>query len=66
MNTLFLYAPDRCLPTIPYSSLPALQACLKTNGYASDILDLNVELFDRLIQADKLGGYYGWVENRFP
>lgn len=65
MNTLFLYAPDRCLPTIPYSSLPALQACLKTNGYASDILDLNVELFDSLIQADKLGGYYGWVENRF-
>ena len=65
MKTLFLYAPDRCLPTIPYSSMPALQACLRTHGYESDIMDLNVELFDYLVQKDRLGGYYGWVEERF-
>lgn len=65
MKTLFLYAPDRCLPTIPYSSLPALQACLRREGYESDIMDLNVELFDHLVQKDRLSGYHGWVNNRF-
>lgn len=65
MKTLFLYAPDRCLPTIPYSSLPALQACLRKAGYATHIMDLNVELFDYLVQKDRIGGYYGWVKNKF-
>lgn len=65
MKTLFLYAPDRCLPTIPYSSLPALQACLRTAGYRTGILDLNVALFDHLVQKDTISGYYGWVEDKF-
>ncbi len=65
MKTLFLYAPDRCLPTIPYSSLPALQGCLRRSGYETKILDLNVELFDHLTTGDRISGYYGWVENHF-
>jgi anaerobic magnesium-protoporphyrin IX monomethyl ester cyclase len=65
MKTLFLYAPDRCLPTIPYSSLPALQACLRKAGHSTEIMDLNVELFDWLVQRDRVGAYYGWVRNRF-
>ncbi len=65
MKTLFLYAPDRCLPTIPYSSLPALQACLRREGYETGILDLNVALFDQLVKKDTVLGYYNWVAERF-
>jgi len=65
MKTLFLYAPDRCLPTIPYSSVPALQACLRREGYETGVLDLNVELFDHLVRRDTIGGYYDWVADHF-
>ncbi len=65
MKTLFLYAPDRCLPTIPYSSLPALQACLRKVGQSTEIMDLNVELFDWLVKGDRIASYHGWVRNRF-
>lgn len=65
MKTLFLYAPDRCLPTIPYSSLPALQACLRKAGHDTEIMDLNVELFDWLIKKDRISAYHGWVRERF-
>lgn len=65
MKTLFLYAPDRALPTIPYSSLPALQACLRKAGQTTEIMDLNVELFDWLVKGDRVANYYGWVRDRF-
>ncbi|MBI4881466.1 MAG: cobalamin B12-binding domain-containing protein [Planctomycetes bacterium] len=65
MKTLFLYAPDRCLPSIPYSSLAGLQACLRRAGHETGILDLNVELFDHLIQAERLETFCAYVAERF-
>ncbi|MFO0980829.1 MAG: cobalamin-dependent protein [Planctomycetota bacterium] len=64
MRVLLVYPPDRCLPTVPYSSLPALKACLREAGHDVGFYDLNVEVFHRLVQKPRLEWYYRYAEQR--
>jgi radical SAM superfamily enzyme YgiQ (UPF0313 family) len=61
MKVALLYPPDRCLPTIPYSSLATLSACLKEQGHEVLIRDLNVEVFDWLADGNRLAGYFDYA-----
>ncbi|MEW6745617.1 MAG: radical SAM protein [Planctomycetota bacterium] len=64
MKILLAYPPDRCLPTIPYSSLAALKGCLVQAGHEVAIRDLNVEVFHHLVKRERLEGYYRYAEWR--
>jgi hypothetical protein len=64
MRVLLVYPPDRCLPTVPYSSLPALKACLRQAGHDVGFYDLNVEVFHQLVRKDRLEAYYRFAEDR--
>ena len=61
MKVALVYAPDRCLPTIPYSSLAQLQAVLRHEGHEVCVRDLNVEVFDWLNDRDRLAGYFDFA-----
>lgn len=61
MKVALVYAPDRCLPTIPYSSLAQLSAVLRSDGHEVLIRDLNVEVFDWLCDRDRLAGYFDFA-----
>ncbi len=53
MKILLLY-PPQWTPNSPYLSLPLLSAQLKKRGFATEIRDLNIEFFNRILTADNL------------
>src|SRR5262245_13881686 len=64
MKVLLVYPPDRCLPTIPYSSLAQLSAVLREAGHQVAIRDVNAETFAWLNQRDRLAGYFDYASAR--
>src|SRR5262245_33066091 len=64
MKVLLLYPPDRCLPTIPYSSLAQLAAVLRQAGHEAVIRDVNAEAFEWLNHRDRLAGYFDYALDR--
>jgi hypothetical protein len=64
MKVLLVYPPDRCLPTIPYSSLAQLSAVLRQAGHEVSIRDVNAETFAWLNHRDRLAGYFDFAANR--
>ncbi len=58
MKVALVYPPDRCLPTIPYSSLACLKACLRTDGHEVSVHDLNAEVFHWLNRRERLEEWY--------
>jgi len=64
MKVLLVYPPDRCLPTIPYSSLAQLAAVLREAGHDVSIRDVNAEAFAWLNQRDRLSGYFDFAAAR--
>jgi len=65
MKILLVYPPDRCLPTIPFSSLAVLQGVLRGAGHETSVRDMNVEVFDFLVKKDRLLGYADAVHEWF-
>jgi radical SAM superfamily enzyme YgiQ (UPF0313 family) len=61
MKVLLVYPPDRCLPTIPYSSLAQLSAVLREAGHQVGVRDVNAETFAWLNQRDRLAGYFDYA-----
>jgi hypothetical protein len=64
MKVLLAYPPDRCLPTIPYSSLAQLSAVLKHAGHECVIRDVNAETFAWLNHRERLAGYFDFAVSR--
>jgi anaerobic magnesium-protoporphyrin IX monomethyl ester cyclase len=64
MKVLLAYPPDRCLPTIPYSSLAQLSAVLKHAGHDCVIRDVNAETFAWLNHRERLAGYFDFAVRR--
>jgi radical SAM superfamily enzyme YgiQ (UPF0313 family) len=64
MKVLLVYPPDRCLPTIPYSSLAQLSAVLRQAGHDCAIRDVNAETFAWLNRRDRLAGYFDYAVGR--
>jgi radical SAM superfamily enzyme YgiQ (UPF0313 family) len=64
MKVLLVYPPDRCLPTIPYSSLAQLAAVLREAGHEVSLRDVNAETFEWLNHRDRLAGYYDFAAAR--
>ena len=64
MKALLVYPPDRCLPTIPYSSLAQLSAVLREAGHEVSVRDVNAETFAWLNHRDRLAGYFDYAAAR--
>jgi radical SAM superfamily enzyme YgiQ (UPF0313 family) len=64
MRITLIHPPDGMLPTVPYASMPCLTSCLAEHGHEVSVRDVNLELFDTLLQRDKLEGWYDDVEAR--
>ena len=64
MKVLLVYPPDRCLPTIPYSSLAQLSAVLRHAGHECSVRDVNAETFAWLNRRDRLAGYFDFAVGR--
>ena len=53
MKILLLY-PPQWTPNSPYLALPLLSAQLKKRGFETDIMDLNIEFFNRILKKSNL------------
>lgn len=53
MKVLLLY-PPQWTPNSPYLALPLLAAQLRKKGFATEIKDLNIEFFNRILKKNNL------------
>ncbi len=65
MRITLVYPPNRNVPSSPYGALPLLAGCLAAEGHKVEIVDANLEVFERLIQPETLararrGFDWGW------
>ena len=54
MKVTLVYPPNRNIPSSPYGALPLLAGCLGTAGHEVEIVDANLEVFERLLEPETL------------
>lgn len=50
MNVTLVFPPNRNIPTSPYPSLPLLAGCIAVDGHKTQVVDANLEVFERLLR----------------
>ena len=58
MKVTLVYPPNRNIPSSPYGALPLLAGCLGAAGHRVQIVDANLEVFERLIQRQTIDGLH--------
>ena len=51
MKTLLLF-PPQWTPIAPHFALPSLLGQLKANGYDSEVMDLNIDFYNKILNPD--------------
>ena len=64
MKALLLF-PPQWTPNSPYLALPLLSAQLKKHGYETEIRDLNIEFFNRILTKENLTRRLGEAKELF-
>lgn len=64
MKALLLF-PPQWTPNAPYLALPLLSAQLKKHGYEAEIMDLNIEFFNRILTKENLTRRLGEAKELF-
>jgi len=56
MKITLVYPPNRNIPGSPYGALPLLAGCLGQEGHEATIVDVNLEVFERLLRRETVDG----------
>ena len=65
MRIALFYPPDRTIPSMAYSSLSVLGTAMRQRGHEVMLMDLNLEIIDRMVQRDRLMVLRDYVETEF-
>jgi radical SAM superfamily enzyme YgiQ (UPF0313 family) len=65
MRITLVYPPNRNVPSSPYGALPLLHGCLAEEGHAVSIVDANLEVFDRLLEPERLAAARASFESAY-
>ncbi|MEW6074284.1 MAG: radical SAM protein [Planctomycetota bacterium] len=60
MKVTLVYPPNRNVPSSPYGALPLLAGSLTATGHAHGIVDVNLEVFERLLRPESIA----WAEEQ--
>jgi len=65
MRITLVYPPNRNVPSSPYGALPLLHGCLAEAGHEVAIVDANLEVFDRLLEPERLAAARASFESAY-
>lgn len=63
MKVTLVFPPNRNIPATPYGGLPLLAGCLKDAGHEVDVVDVNLEAFERITKREFLEHCEGYFDH---